>query len=260
MSEAFRYRDGDVALVGELYRPVGPGNGRAVLVAHEADGIGGNVRKRCAMLAELGYIAAAADLHGGGRVLGDAEIGPAMAHFREKPALLRRRIRAGFDALVATTGYAPDAIAAIGYCFGGLAVLELVRDGAPVHAVASFHGLLTSVAPAGRGDIGARVLACTGALDPLVPPDDVAAFQAEMTQAAADWQLIVYGRALHSFTNAAVDGLGDPRMAYDASADRQSWEALLGFLDESFAQAASGAPACPAIACSIGTPTCPDVA
>lgn len=233
MSAAFAYHDGAVALRGELYHPTAPGNGHAVLVVHEADGIGGNVRRRCAMLADLGYIAAAADLHGDGRILDDDEIGPAMARFRSDPTLLRSRITAALEALEAATGCATDRIAAIGYCFGGLAVLELARSGAPVRAVASFHGLLTTATPAGRGDIKARILACTGALDPLVPLTDVAAFQAEMTAAAADWQLVVYGRALHSFTNVAVNALDDPRMRYDALADRDSWTALLGFLDDS---------------------------
>lgn len=235
MSEPFRYADGDLHCVGELHRPSGAGNGRAILVVHEADGIGGNVRRRCTMLANLGYVAAAADLHGEGKVLADDEIGPAMARFRADPALLRRRVGVGFDALATITGFAPSRIAAIGYCFGGLAVLELARAGSPLAAVASFHGLLTTTAPADPGALRTRVLACTGALDPLVPPADVAAFQAEMMAAGADWQLAVYGRALHSFTNEAVDGLGDPRMAYDAQADRASWATLLGFLDDSVA-------------------------
>ncbi len=235
MSEPFLYRDGAVALCGELYPPSGPANGRAILVAHEADGIGGNVRRRCAMLADRGYIAAAADLHGGGRVLEDHEIGPAMERFKACPDLLRGRIGAGIEALQAATGIAPERTGAIGYCFGGLAVLELARSGAPLRAVASFHGLLTTAAPAKAGDIAARIMACTGARDPLVPPEDVASFQAEMARTGADWQLIVYGRALHSFTNPAVDGLCDPRMAYDPIADRQSWSALHAFLEDAFA-------------------------
>ncbi|ATE66420.1 dienelactone hydrolase family protein [Rhizorhabdus dicambivorans] len=230
MAEPFAYRHDDIELVGELHRPDPGAHGRPVLVVHEADGIGGNVRRRCAMLAGLGYVAAAADLHGDGRVLGDDEIGPAMDRFRGDPPLLRGRIAAALDALVATTGAPPERIAAIGYCFGGFAVLELARSGAPIGAVASFHGLLTTNAPAAPGAIRARIFASTGALDPLVPPDHVGAFQAEMMAARADWQLIVHGRALHSFTNSGVDALGDPRMAYDPAADRQSWAALLEFL------------------------------
>ena len=234
--ERLIYHDGPVELVGELYRPAGPANGRAMLVAHEADGIGGNVRRRCAMLAGMGYVALAVDLHGGGRVLEGAEMTEALRRFRVEPETLRARIGAGLAALAALDGVAADRIAAIGYCFGGLAVLELARSGAEVCAVGSFHGLLTTAAPARPGAVRASVAAYTGALDPLVPPEDIAAFQAEMTAAGADWQLAIYGRALHSFTNNAVDGLGDPRMAYDAAADRQSWAALRLFLDEAFAR------------------------
>lgn len=240
MPEPFPYRHGDVDLLGELHRPAGGGNGRALLVVHEADGIGGNVRRRCAMLAELGYIAAAADLHGGGRVLDAPDIQPAMDRFRAEPALLRGRIGAAVDALRAATGFGQERIAAIGYCFGGYAVLELARSGARLCAVASFHGLLTTAVPAEPGSIRAGILACTGALDPLVPVEDVAAFQTEMTVARPDWQLIVYGAARHSFTNSGVDALGDPRMAYDPSADRQSWSALLGFLEERYRSAEAG--------------------
>lgn len=236
-ARAWHYSDGETEFVGEFHDPHGVANGRAILVVHEADGIGGNVRRRCAMLAGLGYVAAAADVHGGGRVLADDAIPGALASFREDPSRLRGRMRAALGALCDETGLAGHQVAAIGYCFGGWAVLELARDGADVAAVASFHGLLTTSRPAPVGGIGARIFASTGALDPLVPPEHVAAFQQEMTEAQADWQLIVHGRALHSFTNVDVDQLGDPRMAYDAAADRQSWSALLAFLRETWPDA-----------------------
>ncbi len=235
MAERWDYLDGDTRLVGELHRPQGPRNGRAILVVHEADGIGGNVRRRCAMLAELGYLAAAADMHGEGRVLSGEEIPGALDAFKSNPALFRRRVRAALDALAEASGLPSERTAAIGYCFGGMAVLELARSSAPLAAVGSFHGLLTTRERARPGEIAARIFAATGALDPLVPPADIATFQAEMTAADADWQLLIYGRAMHSFTNRDVDGLGDPRMRYDAAADRQSWAALLGFLDETLA-------------------------
>lgn len=231
--EDFTYEDGDLTLRGALHRPDGEWNGRAILVVHEADGIGGNVRRRCAMLADMGYIAAAADMHGEGRVLDADEIPSALERFLTDREHLRRRVRAAFDALQDVAGVSPDRMAAVGYCFGGAAVLELARSGAELAAVVSFHGLLTTSMPAEPRTVVPRVLACTGALDPLVPPADVAAFQAEMMAAEADWQLAVYGRALHSFTNAAVDELGDPRMAYDAAADHASWQAAMLFLDQS---------------------------
>jgi dienelactone hydrolase len=155
-----------------------------------------------------------------------------MDALRADTVSFRRRVRAGLDALLALNDVDPAGTAAIGYCFGGMAVLELARSGAPVAAVVSFHGLLRSGQPARPGKVRARILACTGAKDPLVPLDDIDAFGREMDAAGADWQLIVYGRALHSFTNRNVAGGADPRMDYDPSADRQSWAAALLFLDE----------------------------
>lgn len=228
MAETFLYFDGDTPLNGELYRPVG-GDGRGVLVVHEADGIGGNVRRRCAQLAELGYLALAADLHGEGAPLEGEAMRTAVEGFRAEPERFRRRVRAGLDALAGITD--ADRLVAIGYCFGGTAVLELARSGAPVRAVASFHGLLTTQAPAEPGALSAKVAAYTGAKDPLVPPEDIAAFQAEMMAADADWQLSIYGQAWHSFTNIGVKDSPDPRMGYDPEADAASWAAALRFLD-----------------------------
>lgn len=236
-AEVWAYRDGDVQLRGELYRPTVHSNGRAVLVMHEADGIGGNVRRHCALLANQGYLAAAADLHGDGKVLAGEEMASAIAAFRADTDGFRRRVRAALDALCATSGVAGRRVAAIGYCFGGTAVLELARSGAPVAAVASFHGLLTTGRPAHAGAISARILVCTGARDPLVPPADIASFQVEMTNTEADWQLMLFGGAMHSFTNETVDASADPRMRYDRIADEQSWEILLRFLDDSFSNA-----------------------
>jgi dienelactone hydrolase len=236
----WRYRDGPLELVGEIYEPDGEQNGRAVLVVHEADGIGGNVRRHARLLADLGYIAAAADMHGGGCPLADADIPEALAAFKADPKYLRRRVSAAYQALKNRYDLEDPSIAAIGYCFGGTAVLELARDGAPLAGVASFHGLLTTTAPARSGVITARVLACTGARDPLVPLDDVDVFQREMDAAGADWQLSVFGRALHSFTNSAVADLGDPRMAFDPKAEAMSWTILRQFLEDSFEAARGG--------------------
>ena len=229
--EPFLYRDGDAVLHGELYRPVIPANGRAVLVVHEADGIGGNVRRHCQRLSRLGYVVLAADMHGNGRVLEGEEMQRALERFRTQPDFLRQRVNAGFEALLSIAQCDAKHSAAIGFCFGGFAVLELARSGTPVAAVASFHGLLTTARPAAKGEINTRIAVFTGARDPLVPAADITTFQQEMSQAMADWQVTVYGKALHSFTNQDVDTLGDPRMAYDEAAHRMSWNALIDFLD-----------------------------
>lgn len=233
--EPYAYFHGTKALLGELFRPRLQPNGRAVLVIHEADGIGGNVRRHCRKLADLGYTALAADMHGNGEPLEGEAMRDALDEFRNHPDLVRGRVRAGFDALLSATGVNPAASAAIGFCFGGFAALELARSGAEIAAVASFHGLLTTVRPAQTGGVKARIAVFTGARDPLVSHEDVAAFQMEMMQAQAHWQLTTYGDAWHSFTNEDVDRLDDARMAYDATAHCLSWRALIDFLDLSLA-------------------------
>lgn len=113
-------------------------------------------------------------------------------------------------------------------------MLELARSGAPVPAVASCHGLLTTIAPAAPDTIRARILAITGVRDPLVPAADIDAFRDEMALAGADWQLLLRGCAWHSFTNCAVDRLGDDRMGYDPLAHRLSWSIFIDFLADTF--------------------------
>lgn len=220
---------------GEFYPPVGEANGRVALVLHEAPGITGNVRRRCAMLAEQGYAAFAPDLHRSGRALGPEGVRQAMAAFRAEPQLLRDRVNESLDRLCALAGATPHQVAVIGYCFGGMAALELARSGAKVAAIASFHGLLLTSAPAREGQVHTPVLAMTGGLDEFVPPQDVLAFQNEMTAAKAPWELIVYGRARHSFTNIEASIFGDDRMRHDPSADQKSWAALLDFLETAYA-------------------------
>lgn len=234
MPQPIPYRDGAAELLGLVERAAAP-NGRGILLVHEIDGIGRNVRRRARMLADLGYTALVADLYGGGLSYEGEAARAQMEALTADTGLFRRRVSAGLERLRQEPGVEAGAVAAIGYCFGGLAVLELARGGADLAAVISFHGLLRTPVPAQPGAIRARILACTGARDPLVPLDDVAAFQREMDSAGADWQLIAYGRALHSFTNPNVAGMGDPRMDYDPSADRQSWAAALLFLEEAFA-------------------------
>jgi dienelactone hydrolase len=121
----------------------------------------------------------------------------------------------------------------VGYCFGGLVALELARGGADVAAVASIHGSLRTKQPAAPGSIKAKVLVCHGALDPHVPLTDLQAFEDEMAKAGADWQVNVYGGAMHGFTHDA-DGPSPPGVAYHAAADARSSAALKYFLDEAF--------------------------
>ena len=150
------------------------------------------------------------------------------------PDLLRRRVRTGSDALAAVPGVDLERLGAIGYCFGGYSVLELARTGAPVACVVSFHWLLETKRPAVAGVVKSRVLACTCSADPIVPREQVTAFEKEMAEASVDWQVVTYGGAKHPFTNTAADSIPMPGFGYSATADARSWLAMRKLFDEVF--------------------------
>jgi len=234
-TQVHQYQSGEKASNGYLALPDGNGARPGILVVHEAPGLDDHVKRRSEMLAGLGYVALAADLYGGGIVGNSPEEAFAlMGPLREDPDLLRRRVRAGLDALAAVPGVDRDRLGAIGYCFGGYSVLELARTGAPVACVVSFHGLLETKRPAVAGSIRCKDLACTGSADPIVPREQVTAFEKEMAEASVDWQVITYGGAKHAFTNTAADSIPMPGFGYSAMADARSWLAMRNFFDEVF--------------------------
>ena len=229
------YQSGDKTSIGYLALPDGSGARPGILVVHEAPGRDDHVKRRAEMLAGLGYVALAADLYGGGVVGGSPQESFAlMGPLRENPDLLRQRVRAGLDALMAVPGVDRGRLGAIGYCFGGYSVLELARTGAPVACVVSFHGLLETKRPAAAGTIKGKILACTGSADPIVPRDQVTAFEKEMVEAGTDWQVITYGGAKHAFTNTAADSIPMPGFGYSPTADARSWTAMRNLFDEVF--------------------------
>jgi dienelactone hydrolase len=205
-----------------------------VLVFHEGLGLGEFVMARTRRLAELGYVAFAADMFGERRQARNLqEVARLVGDLRNEPETLRGRGRAALATLKAMPQVDAGRIAAIGFCFGGSVVLELARDGADLKAAVSFHGVLTTRMPAEPGRVKASVLVLTGADDPLAPPEQVAAFEAEMRAAQVpDWQLISYGNTLHGFTNPAADGSMLRTALYSAQADRRSWASMRGLFDE----------------------------
>ena len=208
-----------------------------VLVFHEGVGLGDFAMARARRLAELGYVAFAADMFGDRRQARNLqEVANLVGGLRNHPQTLRARGRAALATLAALPQVDANRLGAIGFCFGGSVVLELARDGADLRAVVSFHGVLTTRNPAAPGSVKARVLVCTGADDPLAPPEQVSAFEDEMRAAEVrDWQVISYGNTLHGFTNPAADGSMMRTALYSEQADRRSWASMRSLLDEAFA-------------------------
>lgn len=209
-----------------------------VLVVHEWWGHNDYARERARMLAELGYTAFALDMYGGGKQAGHpqdaqafmleviSDMDGAVARFQEAQRLLEEH---------ATTD--PERTAAIGYCFGGAVVLHMARAGLELDGVASFHGSLGTESPAAPGRTRAKVLVLTGGSDPMIPEEQVKAFETEMKAAGVDYELVVYSDAVHAFTNPGATALGEEfglPLAYDADADRKSWAELKAFLAELF--------------------------
>lgn len=236
----FEYHDAGQRCLGILALPDEakfPGPRPGVVAVHEAWGLGQQVKTRTKMLAELGYVALAADIFGDRHIPTDPPeafgiIGKWLA---DRPAL-RRRAGAAVSALKAHPR-CNGQVAAIGYCFGGSAVLELARGGNPdVLGVVSFHGGLETPTPAEKGAVSARILVCHGAEDELIPHAHLTAFLDEMAAAEADCQTIAYTGAKHSFTNPEARGELMPTIIHHPRTDARSWKAMQAHLLDVFAQ------------------------
>ncbi len=233
-STDIEYVHEDLRLIGRLVvDDETPGTRPAVLIAHDAAGLGELPRETARRLAELGYVAFALDYYGGGDLLPPDQVGERFGQLAGDADRMRAIARAGLDVLLAS-GYAdPGRVAAIGYCMGGTLSLELARSGAPLAAVVGFHSGLATTRPEDAAKITAKVLVCIGADDPIIPADQRAAFEEEMRAAGVDWQMHLYGGAVHSFTNPDADG-SVPAIRYDEAADARSWRAMLDLFGEVF--------------------------
>jgi dienelactone hydrolase len=186
------------------------------------------------MLANLGYVAFCADIYGKGvRPQNYKDAGAEATKYKTNRALLRLRVNAGLAELKQIELVDTNRIAAIGYCFGGTTVIELARSGAALNGIVSFHGGLDSSAPTDGKNIQCKVLVCHGADDPFEKPEDLAAFESEMRTANVDWRLIMYGGAVHSFTQPMADG-SLPGAKYNERADKRSWQDMKQFFAEIF--------------------------
>lgn len=221
-----------------VYDDAVSGKRPAVLVVHQWTGLSDNEKSRSRMLAEMGYNVLAADIYGKGVRPQGADAGKEAGKYKGDRGLFRDRLTAGLDFLKADERTDPEKIAAIGYCFGGTGVLELARAGTDIAGVVSFHGGLDAAEglTAEAGKVPAKVLVLHGAVDPYVPAEQVADFQKEMNDAKADWQMIHYSGAVHSFTQKSAGDDPGKGSAYHEDADRRSWEAMKVFFAEIFAK------------------------
>ncbi len=225
------YHDADTHLTGVLYGHDPQRKLPGILLIHGGAGLDEHAREQGRRWSALGYVVFVCDMYGDG-VAGDRQrVMAYVTALRDDPSLLTRRAQAGLDALQ-EHGNTTGPIGAVGYCFGGMAALTLARAGAAIAAVISIHGSLTTPEPARPHAVTARVLVCHGSADPHVPLDHVTAFAKEMDNAHADWQLIMYGGAMHGFTHRHALAETTPGVAYQEDADRRSFTAASRFLAE----------------------------
>ena len=230
---AVDYQDGNTALEGYLaYHDSGKPK-PVVLVAHDWSGRRELACKGAERIAELGYVGFALDMYGKGVFGADGATeknGALMAPFAQDRTLLRRRINAALHAVRQLPQVDSARVAAMGYCFGGMCVLELARSGADVRGVVSIHGIFTPGHVVNE-KIKAKVLCLHGHDDPMVPPQQVLAFETEMTQAGVDWQIHVYGGTMHAFTNPKANN-PDSGTVYNQTAANRAYQSLANFFTE----------------------------
>jgi dienelactone hydrolase len=236
--ETLTYQADDLTMRSQLFFEPSAEPRPGVLVFPEAFGLSEHAISRAERLASQGYVALACDLHGDGQLVDDLQqaIGLLQPLFTD-PAKTRSRARGGLQALVARSEVDAARVGAIGFCFGGTMALELGRSGADVRAIVGFHSGLATAAPKTDAEaIKARVLVCIGADDPMIPPPQRADFETEMRDAGVDWQMHLYGKTVHSFTNQAAAKRNMPdAIRYSAEADARSWASMLELFSETLA-------------------------
>jgi dienelactone hydrolase len=240
VSREIEYEADQVRMIGYFaLQDQREGRRPGILVGPPGPGLGEHTKSVARRLAEAGYAAFALDYHGGGAVLtNSAEMRARLGLFFENPLAIRARVAKGLAVLLEQPEVDGAKIGAIGYCFGGTAVLELARSGAPVAVTVGFHSGLKTARPHDAGNIKGKVLVCLGADDPLIPPAERNAFEEEMRAGGVDWQMHLYGGTQHSFTDPESDAraraMGINGLKYDATADARSWRSMLDLFRDVF--------------------------
>ena len=236
-TETHIYHHNEQALHGHLAYDKSTQKKRpGVLVFHDWSGCNDFAKKQAETLAQMGYVGFAVDLYGDGRVGKITDEKKAlMTPLLEDRAYLLERIKASFDALCALPEVDTTFTAAIGFCFGGLCALDLVRSGAAISGIVSFHGILSRAEKMPISPIQSKLLVLHGYDDPMVPPEQMQTFCDEMTEANADWQLYMYGQTTHAFTNPEAN---DPVLGtkYNALTSHRAFQSMNNFLTDLFAK------------------------
>lgn len=229
-SRTVDYSAGDTPLQGYLaWDDAVKGRRPGVIVVHEWWGHNAHARHAAERLAKAGYVALALDMFGKGKLAEHPDQAQAFVAEAMKDAHAPERFNAALAILRSDPHCDTTRVGAIGYCFGGAVVLGMARAGADLKAVGTFHGALATQTPAQPGAVKAKLLIQTGEADPMVNAEAVAAFEKEMTDANADFRIIRYPGAKHSFTNPDADKHGVPGLEYNAAADQKSWAELIKF-------------------------------
>ncbi len=231
-TEFLTYLDDKKELEGYLASPQASGSFPLVLIVHAWGGRDEFVCKKAEVLANLGYAGFAVDMFGKG-VLGRTkeEKQQLIKPFLEDRAFLLKRLNAAVQFTQRLPMINRHLIIVMGYCFGGLCALDLARHSREIKAAVSFHGLLSKPEKSHTQKITAKILALHGYADPMVPPAQVQAFENEMEQAGADWQIHTYGHIMHAFTNPEAND-SNFGTVYNQTADQRSWKTFTNFLDE----------------------------
>lgn len=232
------YKQGETELQGFLaWDDQAKGKRPGVVVVHEWWGHNQHARNQAIRLAKAGYVGFALDMFGKGKVTTHPPDAQAfVAEATRDPQLAKARFLAALDVLQKDSHVDPARVAAIGYCFGGAVALTMAREGVDLDAVVSFHGALATQQPAAPGAVKARLLVLNGEDDGMVTAEQIAAFKKEMADAGAKMEFVNLPHARHSFTNPDADKVGMAALAYNAEADKESWERMLKLFAEVFAQ------------------------
>lgn len=227
------YKDGSQKLNGVASIPVKKlKNAPGILILPAWKGIDDRSKESAEKLSKLGYHTFIADIYGDGNYPKNAEeAGKLAGYYKKNYTEYHKRIQLALEQLV-LLGANKDKIVIIGYCFGGTGAIEAARIGMPVQGIVSFHGGLGRDASRKIETINSKVLVCHGADDPYESTEEIAAFQQEMRDAKADWQMIYYANAVHSFTHKDAGNDNSKGAAYNEKAEKRSWQHFMDFLKE----------------------------